>query len=215
MRKSIACTLVALLAGAIALPSLTSSLAARAAEKGEVQFEDNFESLDPGWGEGSTSYGVENGKFYLALEPQTWQTVLNQANVFTEIDATVSATVAKCDTPDNGAVGLVFWAQDYANYYALLVTPEGRFGVVRHASGNRLLMAVPWKANDAVKKGIGETNELRVVTKEHVATLYVNGSQVATFKGQHPQGGELVGFMAESWSKEGTRFEFTNLKIVE
>lgn len=210
MRRLFACTLVA---AGFAYAALTGAFAARAADEREVQFEDNFESLDPGWGEGSTSYGVKDGKFYFELEPQTWQTTLNQANVFTEIDAAVSVTIAKCDTPDNGAAGLVFWAQDYANYYALLVGGDGRFGVVRHASGNRLLMAVPWKVNDAVKKGIGETNELRVVTKDHVATLYINGTQVATFKGQHPQGGELIGFMAESWSKEGTRFEFAKLKV--
>lgn len=210
MRKLFVCALVA---AGFTYEVLAGAAAARAADEGEVQFEDNFESLDPGWGEGSTSYGAKDGKFYFELEPQTWQTTLNQANVFTEIDAAVSVTIAKCDTPDNGAAELVFWAQDYANYYALLVGGDGRFGVVRHASGNRLLMAVPWKVNDAVKKGIGETNELRVVTKDHVATLYINGTQVATFKGQHPQGGELIGFMAESWSKEGTRFEFAKLKV--
>jgi len=213
MRKMIPCVVVACLAAALVGRLLTGSKAVAAAEEGEAQFEDNFENLDAGWGEAS-GYGVEDGKFYIALEPQTWQTVLNQANVFKEMDATALVTIAKCDDPTDGAAGLVFWAEDYANYYAFVLSGDGRFAVLRHAAGNRLLSAVPWKASNAIKKGVGETNEIRIVTKEHMATLFVNGTEVATFKGQHPEGGGLVGFMSESWSKEPTRFEFAQLKVM-
>jgi hypothetical protein len=215
MKKFIPSMVAAVLLAAFISNAWTGSSAAGAADDDNVEFEDNFESLDPGWGEGSSSYGVKDGKFFIALEPQTWTTALNQANVFKELDVTALVTMAKCDDPTLGAGGLVFWAEDYANYYAMLVAGDGRVAVMRHAAGNRLLQAVPWKASEVIKRGVGETNELRVVTKGHVATLYINGSQVATFKGQHPEGGGLVGFMAESWSKEKTRWEFAQLKVVK
>jgi len=217
MRKFIPFTFAACLAMALVGRTVTGVRSVRAADEGaaagEIQFEDNFETLDASWGE-AKGYGVQDGKFFIALEPNTWQTVLNQSNVFTEVDATIQLAITKLDNPDNGAAGLAFWAADYSNYYALLIDTGGRFSVGRYAGGKRWMSAVPWKAHDAIKKGEGETNELRVVTKDHNATLFINGVEVGTFKGQHPEGGQTVGMVAESWSKEPTRYEFAHLKVM-
>lgn len=212
MRKFIPFPFAALLAMAFAGRTLTVVRAVNAADEAEPQFQDDFETLDASWGEGK-GYGVKDGKFFIELQPDTWELVLNQSNVFTEVDATIQLTITQLDNPDNGAAGLMFWAADYSNFYALQVDTGGRFFVGRYTAGKRWMSAVPWKPHDAIKKGVGETNELRVVTKEHTATLYINGVEVASFKGQHPEGGQSVGMMAQNWSKEPSRYEFAHLKV--
>lgn len=212
MRKLIMYPLAACLMLALAGRMASYISEVNAADEVEPQFEDNFESLDPSWGEGK-GYGVKDGKFFIELQPQKYQSVLNEANVFNEIDATVLVTTNQLDDPTKGDAGLVFWGQDNDNFHALMVTIDGRFCVERLSGGKRWSWPVDWKPADAIKKGIGETNELRVVTKEHNVTVYINGTQVATFKGQHPDGPSMVGMMAESWSKEPTRYEFAQLKV--
>lgn len=193
-------------------PACLHMRAARAADEGPPQFEETFETLDASWGEGET-YGVKDGKFFIDLQPDYWQCVLNQTNVFKEVDARVEVTIVKLDDPDKGGAGLVFWAQDYSSYYAFMIDTGGRYHVGRYAE-QRWRSAVDWKAHDAIKKGEGQTNELRVVTKDRLATLYVNGVQVASFKGQPPEGGQALGLLGDSASTEPTRFEFDNLKVL-
>jgi hypothetical protein len=183
-----------------------------AADGGEPQFEDNFETLDPSWGD-AESIGVENGKFYIELPADYWRTALNQSNVFTDIDATVTVTFVKLDDPQKGLAGLSFWAADYDSYYDFSIDMDGRYLVSRRAK-NRWLTVIDWKQHDAIKKGLGEANELRVVTNEHTVTLYVNGVQLTTFKGQPPAGGGMIGFNADNFSKQPARFEFARLKVM-
>lgn len=67
---------------------------------------------------------------------------------------------------------------------------------------------------NSLQKGLGQTNELRVATNGHTATLYINGVQVTTFKGRHPRGGGAIGLMADSYSKQPARFEFARLRVM-
>ncbi len=71
MKKFVPSMVAASLLAALISYAWTGLSAAGAAEDDNVEFEDNFESLDPGWGEGSSSYGVKEGKVFIALEPQT------------------------------------------------------------------------------------------------------------------------------------------------
>ena len=215
MRKFIPFAFTAFLAMAFAGRILTEVRAVNAAGESEPQFQDDFETLDAAWGE-AKGCGVKDGKFFIELEPEAWQDAINQSNVFTEIDATVQMAVVKMDKENlqNGAAGLIFWGTDYGNFYAFIIDASGRYHVARYTAGKRWLAAVDWKSSDAIKKGEGETNELRVVTKEHTATIYVNGVELASFRGQHPEGGQTVGLIAESWSKDTTRYEFAHLKVM-
>ena len=139
--------------------------------------------------------------------------MLNLSNVFSEIDATVSVTFTKLDDAKEVSAGLAFWATDYSSYYAFAVDIDGRYSVARFAE-NRWLTVIDWKLHDAIKKGLGQTNDLRVITNGHTATLFVNGVQITTFKGQHPQGGGAIGLMADSYSKQPARFEFARLRVM-
>jgi hypothetical protein len=138
---------------------------------------------------------------------------LNQANQFNDIDASIKESMAKTNDT-TWAGGFVFWAKDNNNYYALLVSGEGLFAVKRYVD-SRALTPVDWSENASIKKGVGQVNELRIVTKGNQATAYINGTQVTTFKGQPPDGGGFVGVKGSSSEKSQITWEFADLKVVK
>lgn len=211
MRKLIQYSLAACLTLALVVRMSTFASVVSAADEGEPQFEDNFESLDPSWGE-AEDYGVADGKFFIVTKPDSWRTVLNLSNVFNEIDAAVSVACVRLEDAKEASAGLAFWAKDYSSYYAFAVGIDGRYTVARFAE-NRWLTVIDRKPHDAIKKGLGQANDLRVVTNGRTAALYVNGVQVTTFKGQPPAGGGAIGLMADSYSAKPARFEFAGLRV--
>lgn len=188
------------------------SLAAAGGWAAAILYEDKFSELDPGWGEANPIYGVKGGKLVLTPEAKTGYTLLNQAQFFpNDIDASVTVSLVKSDDPSFGA-GLVFWAKDYTEYYTLLVNGDGWFAVNRYING-RFLLPVAWRQNPAVKKGLGVSNLVRIVTKGNQGTIFLNGQQILTFSGQPPQGGTLIGVRGSSPDKGTNTWAFANLEV--
>ncbi len=181
---------------------------------GKVVFEDKFATLDPSWGAPSDIMNVKDGKFVVTPGVNTTQTILNQANVLpNDMEASFTMTFLKSPAPTWGS-GLVFWAKDYDEYYAVLINAEGWFGVQRHVA-NRYLLPVAWRASDAIKKGEGAENQVKVVTKGNQATVNINGKDVITLSGQPPQGGSLIGFKVASGPEGSNSVAFGNLQVTQ
>jgi len=178
-----------------------------------VLFEDKFGTMDPAWGSPSDRQMVKDGVFMIQPEANRGWYVLNQANLFENADITVKVRVARTEDQGHGG-GVVFWAKDFSDYYALLFAPSGWFTVTRW-TGGRFLAPVAWRQTETVKKGVGEWNELRVVTNGPEATIFINGQQVITFKGLPPSGGWLVGLRGNSPDKSEAVWEFSDLKVVK
>src|SRR4029077_8622739 len=85
------------------------------------------------------------------------------------------------------------------------------FKISRYVT-DRWLQSVGWIENEAINKGIGQVNRLRVVTKGRQATAYINDKQVATFNGQPPQGGGRVGVSGGSPENAQNTWQFTKLQ---
>jgi hypothetical protein len=201
-------TTVLVLAVIMAIVAATVCLAAN------VIFEDKFTSMDPAWGSPSSVISVKDGKFVISPEKNTTQTILNQANVLpNDMDASFSMTFIKASAPTWGS-GLVFWAKDYDEYYAVLLNAEGWFGVQRHVA-NRYLLPVAWRESDVIKKGEGAENQVKVVTKGKNAKIFINGKEVITLNGQPPQGGSLIGFKAASGPEGVNTVAFANLQVTQ
>ena len=119
---------VLMMAMAMVLLAVTAGLA------GKVLFEDKFTSLDPSWGAPGAIMNVKDGKLVITPEKNTTQTILNQANVFpNDMEASFTLDLVKAPAPTWGS-GLVFWAKDYDEYYAVLINAQGWFGVQRHVA---------------------------------------------------------------------------------
>ena len=205
MKSKVAALMMAM---AVVLLAVTASLA------GKVLFEDKFTSLDPSWGAPGPIMDVKDGKLIITPETNTTQTILNQANVFpNDMEASFAMTFVKTPAPTWGS-GLVFWAKDYNEYYAVLLNAEGWFAVQRYVAG-RYLLPVAWRESDAIKKGEGAENQIKVATKGNKATISINGKEVITLSGQAPQGGSLVGFKVASGPEGSNTVAFSNFQVVQ
>jgi hypothetical protein len=189
-------------------------LAVSAGLASKVLFEDKFTSLDPSWGAPGPIMDVKDGKLIITPAENTTQTVLNQANVFpNDMEGSFAMTFVKAPAPTWGS-GLVFWAKDYNEYYAVLINVEGWFGIQRNIAG-RYLLPVAWRESDAIKKGEGAENQVKVVTKGNKATVSINGKEVISFSGQPPQGGTLTGFKVASGPEGSNSVAFSNFQLVQ
>jgi hypothetical protein len=199
----------------VALMVLSLTKTVLACKGSQVLLEDNFATLDPAWGDVNANLSVANGKLVVQPEINSSYVLLNQANIFEDIDACVRLTQVKSDDPTYSA-GLIFWAKDSSDYYYFLVTSDGWYAVKRWVN-QRSLSPVPWRESPAINKGLGQTNQLRVVTKGTQATLYVNDTELVSFKGQPPQGGGFVGVIAFSSEKATNKnvWEFSELKVTK
>jgi glucose/mannose transport system substrate-binding protein len=178
---------------------------------GDVLYEDNFTNLDPSWGTPGDILSVKDGK--LALKPalNTTQSVLNQSNVFDDADIAVDVTLSSGDPIVPG--GLIFWAKDYSNFYCFSVDANGSFKI-SHFVVDRWLSPVGWTKSEAINTGLGQTNKLRIVTKDRQATAYINDKEVVTINGQPPQGGGCVGISGGSAQDAQNTWQFANLRVI-
>src|ERR1700738_4207488 len=178
---------------------------------GEILYEDKFTNLDPSWGIPGERLSVEDGKLTLKPAPDTTQSILNQANVFDDADIRVEVILPAGDASVPG--GLIFWAKDHSNFYCLCIDAAGYFKISRYVT-DRWLQPVGWSENEAINKGIGQVNKLRVVTKGRQATAYINDKQVTTFYGQPPQGGGCIGVSGGSAENAQNTWQFANLQVM-
>lgn len=183
-----------------------------AAQGQKVLFEDDFTTLDPGWGLPGDFMRTEQNRLVLTPEDSQCRTRLYQGDVFEDFDYQVKIRMAKKVGP-MALSGVVFWAKDYDNHYDFVVNQAGQFAITRH-TGKRTLTLQSWTDSPAIKKEAGETNLFRVVAKGNQATLFVNGTQVYAFKGFPPPEGSLIGFIG--CSSQGSRnvFEISELKVL-
>ena len=160
-------------------------------------FQDDFSTFDPGWGESDAVIQVVDGKLVITPVANTGRRIINMANAFE--DMTASVNLVSKDSPQTapGLAGMIFWANGYDDFYVAWCGPDGRVGVMRYLRG-RWLYPVIARQSSAMKQGDGQLNQLTVKTHGNSATIIVNGQEVVSFKGQPPQGGGFVGFYAES-----------------
>lgn len=177
-------------------------------------FEDKFTELDPAWGLASAVVAVQDGRLVVSPEIGQSETVLNQGVLVpNDMEARLSMSFVKTDDATYGS-GLVFWAGGFWDYYALLVNAQGWFAVQRYTLGSYSL-PVPWQESEVIKKGAGVVNQLRVVTKDEQATVYVNDQELATFPGTPPSKGGLIGMKTSSGLQGQDVAAFTDLQVME
>jgi hypothetical protein len=198
------------LLGAVVASLVLAAAPVAACQGSSVLFSDDFSFADPAWGtyDGTT---IAGGTLNIAVNAAGGYTLLNQASLYDDFDACIDV-VQYNDDPDGGWGSLVFWGVDYENFYTLDVTTSGYVKVSR-LQGNRLLSPVDWTLTEGVVNSGTGTNSLRVVARGNVATVYVNGSQVAQFRGQPPEGGGLIGVYGAAPAGSAATIDFSNFVV--
>jgi len=168
-----------------------------AADPAAEIFSDDFSTLDPAWSDSEHKLAVEGNKLIVKpLVNRGYHTEYG-GTLVKDADIRVKVTQVSGGVSDSDG-GITFWkSPDTAEWYEAAIKSDGTAHVVRIMQGKQLF-PVSEKAYDSIKKGLNQVNELRVVTKGKMATFYINGQQIATFKGFPPDGGSEFGVYAES-----------------
>jgi hypothetical protein len=175
----------------------------------DAVFTDKFDTLAASWGN-YKNYKAENGELVVTPDAGYNTTALNTASLYDDIDLCVGVKARAPASP--GTCGaLVFWAEDYDNYYSFQVSTDGQASFWRLQRG-RWLSQVAGQAADGINPG-DAYNQLRVVTAGRHAKLFVNGKLFKEVEGQPPAGGQEIGVLACAPEKQSSAVGFDNLVV--
>src|SRR5437016_11577806 len=94
-------------------------------------FEDNFEFMDPSWGEPDATFYVKDG----VLVVKKWRSQVNLSTRNEVANACADVTITDAPDPTSSPAGLVFWWQDWQNYYYVFYWATGDVEVRRILQG--------------------------------------------------------------------------------
>src|SRR4029077_15909850 len=97
-------------------------------------------------------------------------------------------------------------------FYCLCIDANGSFKI-SHFVTNCWLIPVGWTKSEAINKGGGKVNKLRVVTKGAQMTAFINDKQVITMTVQPSLGGGCVGISGSSDLDRQSTWQFSNLRV--
>ena len=198
------------MAAAFALAlSVAAGPAFAACDSDNAIFEDDFEFMDVSWGAPSEAVFVEDGSLII----DEYMGIVNFLTQNKGADVCADLTIVEATDFPNSPIGLIFWFQDWDNYYVVYTWADGWVEVRRIQNGTTSNIFT--EETLALKKGVGETNNIELKLKPKQATLFINGTEIKRFKGKQPKDGGVVGFYGISTAEAPAKFAFDNLIVSE
>jgi len=180
---------------------------------GSLLFQDSFSDPSSGWdrvrqAEGLTDY--DNGAYRIYINNTHADYWANPGLTFTDVNLEVEAK--KIGGPDNNNYGLLCRYQDRHNFYFLIVSSDGYYGIGKVENGTqRLIQPDQMHPSWAIRKGPGP-NHLRVVCAGSRLALWVNGELVAETQDSTFAAGD-IGLIAGSFEESGVDVVFDQLVV--
>lgn len=171
---------MALILGACQMKSLTSSIFA--IQSGSVLFQDDFS--DPGSGWKSQIY-EQNGILdyfdgYYRIQVNASRQMLWTGPEMNFSDVQIEADSIKVIGASDDAFGLVCRAIDQENYYFLVISSDGYYGIGKVSNGVQELIDMPGMLPSAIITQGKARNHLRADCIGEQLDLYVNGQLLAS-----------------------------------
>jgi hypothetical protein len=217
MRKMISLFVIAaavmLLSSACVLIDLSRFYGAYPEEPGSLLFQDNFTDPRSGWDrvrteEGMTDYDVD--KYRIVVNARNADYWANPGLDFEDIVVTVETL--KLSGPDDNNYGVLCRYQDRDNFYFLVISSDGYYGIGKVENGQqRLLQPEQMYPSDAILQG-NQYNNLKVVCDGSRLALTVNGELVAETEDQAFRRGD-VGLMVGSFDEPGVDVLFDHFTV--
>jgi len=184
-------------------------------EPNRVLFQDDFSDDKSGWktlreGQGIIDY--ENGGFRIFV-PETkidyWTVAgLNFGDVHIETDVT------KTGGPDDNDFGIICRYQDEENFYGLLISSDGYYGVSKMKNGEHNIVGSDgMQFSDTIRTG-ATTNRIGADCIGKRIVLYINGELLVEVEDGDFQSGD-IGLMAGTFDSAGVDILFDNLVVTK
>ena len=180
---------------------------------GTPAFHDDFKTADSGW-DVDEFRNVADGRFVIKAKPDQFAAALYPSLIYRNATICLDVqTPPAMNDPNNGG-GLIFWAEDYSNFYLVTVTTDGRYRINRRVNGVWWTIT-PYTRFDGLKQGYGVVNRIKVSTAGNNAALYLNDRKVQDIKGQPPRTGGSVGMYGTSEQQQTNEWRFLDIAVVE
>jgi len=214
MRIIILCVLLILSSTSCQVLSVPGSLTNVAS--GEMLYREDFSNPSSGWNRApdetdgfldyvSGIYRIYVGKVYAML----WAGPgLNFKDVHVEVDIT------KADGPQNDNFGIVCRVVDQNNFYFLVISDDGYYGIGKVKNGVQQLIGMEaMPPSESIHQG-KVTNHLEGECVGENLTLYVNGNRLSSVRDSEFSKGQ-VGIVAGTFGEPGTDVYFDNFMVLK
>jgi len=198
-----------------AIISEASTTSAPPADRAEVLFQDNFSNPASGWDrldepEGVTDYAA--GVYRMVVNEADTDIWANPGLDFGDVQIEVDAT--KVGGDDNNDFGLICRYQDTENFYFLIISSDGYYGIGKVVAGDQQLIGTDsMPPSDAINQGNAH-NHLRADCAGKTLRLFANGELLAEYEDDQFSSGD-VGLIAGTFDSPGTEIHFDNFMVLE
>ena len=182
MRKSFLLVPAVLVLAALACDfAIGGGGGSRAAQSGDVLYQDDFSSNGSGWDQSTTDTGESNyqdGGYHIFVGPEYSSVWANPGRSFTDVRVEVDAH--KLSGVDDNEYGVLCRYQDTKNFVGASISSDGFYGFFKLSSGDfSYVGADAMQKSDAIHQG-SDTNHIRLDCVGPSLTLYVNGTMVGS-----------------------------------
>ena len=182
---------------------------------GGVLFEDDFSETSSGWDryqedDGITDY-ADDAYRILVNEPNSdyWTNpYLNFTDVIIEVDATKNAG------PDDNDFGVICRYQDTENFYYLIISSDGFYGIFKVKDGVQEIVQMEFMDYSSVINQGRSTNNIRGDCIGDRLSLFVNGQLLVQSSDPDFTSGD-VGLIAGTFGTPGTDILFDNFSVIK
>jgi hypothetical protein len=130
---------------------------------------------------------------------------------YTDVQIEVDAT--KIEGSENDDFGIVCRARDDKNFYFLVISSDGYYGIGKVRDGEQRLIGMDdMPPDENILQGQG-SNHLRADCIGEYLSLYVNGIHLATVQDTEFTSGD-AGLLAGTFDEPGTRIHFDNFSVL-
>jgi len=205
--------LFALGSAACSLTGLADFFGAYPTQSGALLFQDGFDDPGSGWdrvqdSQGQTDY--ENGRYRILVNAENADFWSNPGLEFSDVVIEVDAE--KAAGPDDNDFGVLCRYQDLENFYFLIISSDGYYGIGKVEGGKQSLLDPPqmYYSEDILTGNA--TNHLTARCEGTRLTLAVNNEVIAEARDDRfPQGD--VGLIVGTFSEPGVDIFFDNFSV--
>lgn len=182
-------------------------------EPGTLLFSDDFSNPPGGWGtwkRGGATVDYYNGglRILVAQDQFDFWSVAGQkfADASIEVDAT------KNSGPDNNDFGIVCRYQNKDNFYLLVASSDGYYGIAKMAAGQYSMIGADQLQYSSIVAHGRATNHLRADCIGSTLVLFFNGEKLIEAQDHDFTSGD-VGVIAGAYATPGVDILFDNFEV--
>jgi hypothetical protein len=185
------------------------------AQSDNLLWKDDFSDPTSGWdsavgADGETNY--QNGAYKIQVNLPNRDLWANPG--LTYVDVIVETDATKVGGPDDNDFGIICRYQDVDNFYFLLISSQGYFGIGKFKEGlSEMIGTPPNPRSDKINQGAA-MNRLRAECIGNRLTLFANGEKLIEVQDSEFASGD-IGLMAGAFDTPGTLIVFDNFVVTK